>query len=142
MTRASLRQFGSLIRDRRRELDMKQDEVARRIGVTAGCIANLEGGTRRPSEKLVAKLADVLALDARELFLYTVPKIACFLSIPKISGEESAWDRFLTDQVLRDTYNITDEEMEMLSRVALMGDVRSSQDFVFILKSIRRAARK
>jgi hypothetical protein len=29
--------------------------------------------------------------------------------------------------------------MEMLSRVALMGDVRSERDFIYILNSIRQA---
>jgi transcriptional regulator with XRE-family HTH domain len=141
MPNTSLGKFGSLVRDRRRQLEMRQDDVARRVGVSTSYIANLESGARRPSEKLVIKLADVLGLDPRELFLYTVPKIASFLSNPKVSAEESLWDSFLTDQVLRDTYKITDQEMQILSRVALMGDVRSSQDFVFILRCIRRATR-
>jgi hypothetical protein len=54
----------------------------------------------------------------------------------------SAWKTFLNSEALRETYNITDRELQMFSKVAMMGEVRSSQDFIFILKSIRQALRK
>jgi hypothetical protein len=34
---------------------------------------------------------------------------------------------------------MTDQEMQTLSQVALMGEVRSSRDFLFILNTIRQA---
>lgn len=128
MTRISLGKFGSLIRERRRQLDMKQEEVARRVGASPSYIANLEAGIRRPSEKLVTKIADVLGLKARELFLYTIPKIANFLSVANIPDEGSAWDRFPKDEALREAYKITDQEVKILSRLAMMGEVRALQD--------------
>jgi len=40
---------------------------------------------------------------------------------------------------VRKVHNISDQEMETLSQVAMMGEVRSSRDFVFILNSIRQS---
>ena len=134
--------FGSTIRDRRRQLHLTQEELSRLINTSVSYVANLEGGRRRPSDKVVMKLAEVLGLDARELFLFAIPKIGSFLSELKSSEEMSAWKTFLNSEALRETYNITDRELQMFSKVAMMGEVRSSQDFIFILKSIRQALRK
>jgi transcriptional regulator with XRE-family HTH domain len=108
--------------------------------VSASYISNLEAGRRRPSEKILIKLADVLDLDVRDLFVYAIPEIASFLSVPKASDEMSAWDSFLKDEALLETYKITSQEIGILSRVSMMGEVRSSQDFIFILKAIRRVS--
>jgi len=88
------------------------------------------------------RLAEVLGLDAHELLLFAIPKIGSFLSELKSSEDISAWKTLLKNEALRETYNITDRELEMMSKVAMMGEVRSSQDFIFILKSIRQALRK
>ena len=142
MAKSTLRKFGNLIRERRRQLDMKQEEVARRVGTSPSYLSNFEAGMRRPSENLIVKIADVLGLDAHELFLYTVPNIDHFLSHPQTSNKASALQSFLKDQSLREAHKITDQEIETLSRLAMMGDVKSSQDFLFILKTIRRLSRK
>jgi hypothetical protein len=34
---------------------------------------------------------------------------------------------------------VTTQEMEMLARVALMGEVRSTRDFLYILNTVRQA---
>src|SRR5215469_208711 len=61
-------QFGQLIRERRRLLNLTQEELARRIRVSMPFVGHLETGHRRPSERTIAKLAKVLGLDQRELF--------------------------------------------------------------------------
>jgi hypothetical protein len=96
-------------------------------------------GKRHLSERVVAKLADVLGLDARELFLLANPKVGSLISEQQKSAGTSAWDAFLRDEKLRKIHKITDQEMETLSRVAMMGEVRSPRDFVFILNCIRHA---
>jgi hypothetical protein len=40
---------------------------------------------------------------------------------------------------LREIHEITDQEMETLSQVAKMGEVRAPRDFLFILNAIRQA---
>ena len=136
------RSFGSSIRDRRLQLHLTQEQLARLVNCSVSYITNLEAGRGRPSEKLVIKLAEALGLDSRELLLFTIPRITSLLSEPKSPEKISAWKSFLNNEGLRKSYNITDRELEILSKVAMMGEVRSSQDFIFILKSIRQAVCK
>lgn len=131
--------FSQTIRQRRRQLDMTQEEVARRVGISVPYIGHLESNRRHPSEKIVIKLAKVLGWDARELFLLANPATKLLVSQKPDSADPSAWDAFARDGNLRKVLNITDEEMETLSRVAMMGEVRSSRDFIFILNAIRQA---
>ena len=60
--------FAQVIRERRRQLDLTQQEVARRIRTSTAYISHLESGKRHPSDKVLGQLAKVLALDPRELF--------------------------------------------------------------------------
>jgi transcriptional regulator with XRE-family HTH domain len=139
MAKVKTRSFGQVIRDRRRQLDLTQEEVARRINTSTPYIGHLESAKRHPSEKVVTKLADVLGLERRELFFLANPGAKALLSQQAPCNTASAWDEFRKDDRLRRIHNITGEEMEMLSHVALMGDVRSSRDFVYILTTIRQA---
>jgi len=139
MAKVKTRSFGQVIRDRRRQLDLTQEEVARRINTSTPYIGHLESAKRHPSEKVVTKLADVLGLERRELFFLANPGAKALLSQQAPLITASAWDEFRKDDRLRRIHNITGEEMDMLSHVALMGDVRSSRDFVYILTTIRQA---
>jgi transcriptional regulator with XRE-family HTH domain len=139
MAKVKTRSFGQVVRDRRRQLDLTQEEVARRINTSTPYIGHLESAKRHPSEKVVTKLADVLGLDRREMFFLANPGAKALLSQQAPSNTASAWDEFRKDDRLRRVHNITGEEMDMLSHVALMGDVRSSRDFVYILTTIRQA---
>ena len=51
----------------------------------------------------------------------------------------SAWEQFRNDDHIRRLYSISDGEMEMLSRVASLGEVRSPREFIYILNSVRQA---
>ena len=133
--------FAQIIRNRRRHLDLTQDEVARRIGTSVAYIAHLEADRRHPSEKVVVSLAEVLGLDPRELFFLANPDTKDLVS-QKAGSSKSAWDSFAADQKLRKIHGISGSEMETLSQIALMGEVRSSRDFIFILNTIRHALGK
>ncbi len=84
----------------------------------------------------------MLGLEPRDLFLLANPSAKSLVSLPADSNTPSAWEAFREDGNLRKVHNISDEEMQTLSQVALMGDVRSSRDFVFILNTIRQALGK
>jgi transcriptional regulator with XRE-family HTH domain len=131
--------FATVIRDRRRQLDLTQEEVARRIGTSVPYIGHLEAAKRHPSEKIVIKLATVLGLEPRELYLTANPEIGPLISHGEKADEGSAWTTFAGDRNLRNIHNITEKEMQILSEVAMMGDVRSPRDFIFILNTIRHA---
>ena len=90
-------------------------------------------------ERIIAK---VLGLDPRELFFLANPETKDLVFEKPNPSEASAWDAFSKNPKLREIHGITDEEMGTLSQVALMGEVRSSRDFIFILNTIRHAIGK
>lgn len=139
MARTKDRNFGQVIRERRRQLDLTQEEVARRIKTSTPYVGHLESGKRHPSDKIVTRLAEVLGLDRRELFFLANPRAQALLSPEPETPSNSAWEDFRKNDQLRRIHNITAEEMEMLGRVALMGDVRSPRDFLYILTTVRHA---
>ena len=139
MTSISIRSFGQVIRERRRKLDLTQEELAQRIKTSMPYVGLLETGARHPSDKVVVNLAAALALDPRELFFLANPGTKALIFREKKTSESSAWDGFVKDENLRKIHDITDQEMRTLSQVALMGEARSSRDFLFILNTIRHA---
>jgi len=139
MTRSKERSFGQVIRDRRRQLDLTQEEVAHRIKTSTPYVGHLESGKRHPSDKVVTRLAEVLGLDRREVFFLANPRAEALLTPEAESTPSSAWEDFRKSDQLRRVHNISNDEMEMLSRVALLGDVRSPRDFIYILNTVRHA---
>lgn len=139
MPRNKDRGLGQVIRDRRRQLDLTQEEVARRIKTSTPYVGHLESGKRHPSDKIVSRLAEVLGLDRRELFFLANPRAQALLTPREQVPASSAWEDFRHNEQVRRVHAITSEEMEMLSRVALMGEVRSQRDFIYILNTIRQA---
>ena len=104
-------------------------------------VGHLETGHRRPSEKTIAKLAKVLGLDRRELFLLANPGTRDLLRAPRQDSTRSAWDQFKQNQQLHRANKISPAEMKMLERAALLGDAESPEDFIFILNTVRRLLR-
>ena len=139
MARNKERTFGQVIRERRRQLDLTQEEVARRIKTSTPYVGHLESGKRHPSDKILTRMAEVLGLDRRELFFLANPRAQALLSPEVETPAESAWEDFRKNEQLRRVHNVTGSEMEMLSRVALLGDVRSPRDFIYILNTVRHA---
>src|SRR5215467_14973769 len=125
MARPKERTFGQVIRERRRQLDLTQEEVARRIRTSTPYVGHLESGKRHPSDKIVTRLAEVLGLDRRELFFLANPRAQALLTPEPEGDAKSAWEDFRKDEQLRRIHNISNDEMEMLARVALLGEVRS-----------------
>ncbi len=134
-----VQQFGSVIRARRRQIDLTQEELARRIRTSVPYIGHLETGKRHPSEKIVARLAEVLGLDPRELFFLANPGTKHLISRNHESNGASSWNAFCREETFRKIHNISEKEMQALSGVSLLGEVRSPRDFLFILNTIRHA---
>ena len=80
MPRIKERTFGQVIRERRRQLDLTQEEVAHRIKTSTPYVGHLESGKRHPSDKILTRLAEVLGLDRRELFFLANPRAQALLS--------------------------------------------------------------
>ncbi len=116
--------FGQIIRDRRRQLDLTHQEVARRIKTSTPYVEYLESGKRHPSEKIVTRLAEVLGLDRREMFDLAKPRSQAMLSPEPNEDAKSAWEEFRKDEQIRRVHNISPDEMEMLARVAILAGMR------------------
>ncbi len=81
----------------------------------------------------------MLGLDSRELFFLANPGTKRLISRNQEPNGSSTWEAFCKDENFRKIHNISDQEMQALSGVALLGDVRSPRDFLFILNTIRQA---
>ncbi len=55
------------------------------------------------------------------------------------SERRAAWEQFRADGELLKCYNVKADEMESLRQAALLGDIRSKHDFIFMLGVIRRS---
>ena len=62
------KQIGDIIRNRREELGLTQEELAEKIGNSAGYIGQLERGLSMASIPTLKRLINVLALDANLIF--------------------------------------------------------------------------
>ncbi len=140
--RAKAPNFGEVIRAKRRELDLTQDEVAAQINTSTPYVGHLECGKRHPSDKVVTRLAAVLGIGNRELFLLANPHAeALFATEPK-RAEGSAWEQFQKDEKLRRIYNVSNAELEILSQASLLGEVQSTRDLIHILNTVRHLVGK
>lgn len=63
--------FGQIVKTRRQQLELTQDELAEQASCATITIRRIEGNTLRPSRQLAEKLAEVLAipLDEKEAFI-------------------------------------------------------------------------
>jgi DNA-binding XRE family transcriptional regulator len=84
--------FAKAVRTKRRELELTQGELARRIGTSTPTFGLLEANQRHPAERVVIKLAEVLRLDSRKLFLLANPQAPLLVETP--ASGASAWEEF------------------------------------------------
>src|SRR5215475_16013300 len=106
MARVKERTFGHVVRERRRHLDLTQEEVARRIKTSTPYVGHLESGKRHPSDKIVTRLAEVLGLDRRDLFFLANPRAQALLNPETEEHAPSAWEQFKNNDQLRRVHNI------------------------------------
>ncbi len=83
----------------------------------------------------------MLGLDYRELSFLANPHTQALSSAQpeRAEGSVSAWEQFRTNEQLRRIHNVSNDEMEMLSQVALLGEIQSPRELIFILKTVRHA---
>ncbi len=131
--------FGQTIRSRRRQNNLTQAQVARRVGASTPYVGHLESGKRHPSDSILTRLADALGFDRRELFFLANPDAKELFSAAERESGNSAWEEFRKDTALIRAHGIIEKEMNMLSQVALLGQVRNSREFIYILNTVRQA---
>src|SRR5690349_2172160 len=60
-------QLGGFIRQRRRALDLTQEELATQLGISRGALANIEGGRQNMLLHQLYRIASALDLDVHQL---------------------------------------------------------------------------
>src|SRR5579859_565078 len=58
--------FGDWLRQRRRALDLTQEELARQVGCSGITLRKLESESRKPSKQIAERLAEVLQVPAND----------------------------------------------------------------------------
>lgn len=134
--------FGEVIRSKRLELKLTMSAVAARIETSKPYVAHLESGNRHPSDKIVTRLASVLGLDNRELFFLANPHAKALIDARPDRAQGSVWERFQKNRQLQHIHKISNDEMEVLSGVVLLGEIHSSNDLIYVLNAIRHAVGK
>lgn len=136
--------FGDIIYRRRKALNMTQEALADKVGVKSTYIGYLERGKRHASPRIASALADILGLNRSYLFLTSNPQVREFLDINDETFELA--DRPLpqalidlrADTHLRDLHGITDADIELLVKLAFLGEPSGKLDYVLLLGIVRR----
>lgn len=137
-------QLGKTVKSRREGLGLTQRSLAQKLGVEPSHVAFIESGRRKPSLKLIARLADLLGLDRQNLLILAHPEARELIPEPKPQERRKgspAWQRFIENQDLLARYNVTDRELRALENLSFLGNVGSTKEFLTILTLIRDVPR-
>jgi transcriptional regulator with XRE-family HTH domain len=133
-------QLPRLVKIHREAAGLTQRSLARKLGVEASHVAFIEAGRRRPSLKLVRRLADALGLDRQDLFILAHPEAKALIvetKLEKAPERWPSWQRFIKNHKLLAKYNVTNRELRTLEHLSLLGTVVSAKEFLAILTLIR-----
>jgi transcriptional regulator with XRE-family HTH domain len=134
------RNLGGFLKARREYLGLTQRSLAQKLGVEASYVAFIESGRRRPSLKLVARIADTLGLDRQEVLLLAHPEVSVLLSRTEAEPRPRSprsWQRFIKNSALLARYRVTKPELQVLEHLSLPGTAISTKEFLAILTLIR-----
>ncbi|MGE0683777.1 MAG: helix-turn-helix domain-containing protein [Candidatus Binatia bacterium] len=132
--------FGRVIEDRRHDLGLTQEMVAKKVGVKANYIGYLERGMRHPSQKVVERLSGALKLDPQELYLLANPRVRSLLGKGKTAAPAglSQWQKFLRDSSLQQKQGLSKREQESLTQLRQADRVESMAGVLKIIAALRK----
>lgn len=132
--------FGRVIEDRRHDLGLTQEMVAKKVGVKANYIGYLERGMRHPSQKVVERLSGALKLDPQELYLLANPRVRSLLGKEKAASSTgpSQWQKFLRDPSLQQKQGLSKHEQEALAQLRQADKVGSLAGVLKIIAALRK----
>jgi transcriptional regulator with XRE-family HTH domain len=134
------RNLGEFLKARREGLGLTQRSLAQKLGVEASHVAFIESGRRKPSLKLVGRIADTLGLDRQEVLLLAHPEARALLSLTESKPRSTAppsWQRFTKNTALLARCHVTKRELQVLEHLSLLGTAISTKEFLAILTLIR-----
>src|SRR5690349_10294603 len=109
--------FGRVVEERRHELGLTQEMVAKKVNVKANYIGYLERGMRHPSQKVVEKLSTALKLDPQDLYLLANPKVRNLLGTTKGGSTSSGLQQLLKDAAAQKQAGISNAERSALAQL-------------------------
>jgi transcriptional regulator with XRE-family HTH domain len=134
--------LGRLIKQKRQELMLTQRALAKRLGVEASHVAYLEGGKRKPSLTLMARLEEALGVSRQQIFLLSHPEAAAVVNPadampPPAQRPANEWRQFMGDRAFVKRHRINARELRAFKELALLGYVLSRHQVLAILTMIR-----
>jgi putative transcriptional regulator len=133
--------LGRLIKDKRKELNLTQRELAKRLGVQASHVAYLENGKRKPSLALMLRLEQALGVSRRRIFLLSHPEAASVVnpSDGAAPHEQPAdkWRRSFSDRAFLKRHRVTRRELLVFKELGNIGYILSRHQKLAILTLIR-----
>ena len=124
------RNLGEFLKARREGLGLTQRSLAQKLGVEASHVAFIESGRRKPSLKLVARIADTLGLDRQEVLLLAHPEVSVLLSRTESEPRPKpplSWQRFTKNSALLARCHVTKPELQVLEHLTLLGTAISAK---------------
>src|ERR1700746_3101021 len=106
----NINQLGDEVKSRREGLGLTTRSLAQKLGVEASHVACIESGRRKPSLKLVGRLADILGVDRQGLLLLAHPEAKALIAEAKPERRRKAvlsWQRFIKNRELLARYHVT-----------------------------------
>lgn len=128
------------LRRRREGLGLTQRALARKLGIEASYVALIESGRSKPSLNLVARLADTLGIERREVFVLTHPEARALLETDAQTPPHKttrSWQRFIKNRQLLTRYYVTKRELRALEHLSWVGTQLSSKEYLTILTLVR-----
>jgi transcriptional regulator with XRE-family HTH domain len=120
---------------------MTQRELAKKLQVEASHVAYLEGGKRKPSLTLMARLEGALGVSRQRIFLLSHPEAASVVNAddraPASKPSANEWRGLVSDRAFAKRHRITRREIRALKGLSLLGYILSRHQALAILTMIR-----
>jgi transcriptional regulator with XRE-family HTH domain len=133
-------QLGKTVRRHRAAAGLTQQSLAQKLGVEASHVAFIENGHRKPSLKLIGRLADLLGVERQKLLVLAHPEakgLIADVKPEKARNSSPSWQRFINNHELLARYCVTDRELRTLEQLGMLGSVLSTKEYLTILTLIR-----
>jgi hypothetical protein len=88
--------------------------------------------------RTLSRVASIGEVRSASEFIYILNALRVAINPAFDRNVGSAWEQFTNDAQVRRCYNISDDELEFLSGVALLGEVRSVRDLIYVLNAVRQ----
>src|SRR6266851_5804997 len=118
------RSLRELLKARREGLGLTQRSLAQKLGVETSHVAFIESGRRKPSLRVVARIADTLGLHRQEVLLLAHPEVSVLLSRTESEPRQRpplSWQRFTENISLLARFRVTKCELQVIEHLSLLG---------------------